>query len=97
MSIQLLRQQLRSTRPLRMAPIATASRAPLVKGNGITTVRMLSSRATAIFEALELPTGETLPGVYDGAWGGTGEIIESKCPATGEVIGRVQTVSERIS
>lgn len=57
-------------------------------------VRALSSRATQVLQAVGLPTdGSSIPGVYDGSWGGSGEIIETLCPATGEVIGRVQTVS----
>ena len=56
--------------------------------------RGLSSRAAQVLSALDLPTdGSSIPGVYDGRWGGTGPAIESKCPATGEVIGRVSTVS----
>lgn len=63
---------------------------------GLKSVRMLSSRAAAIFDALDLPKDQTIPGVYDGSWGGSGEVIESKCPATGEVIGRIQTVSKTL-
>jgi aldehyde dehydrogenase family 7 protein A1 len=57
-------------------------------------IRALSSRASQVLQAAGLPTdGSTIPGVYDGAWGGSGEIIETLCPATGEVIGRVQTAT----
>ncbi|KAJ2855658.1 Alpha-aminoadipic semialdehyde dehydrogenase, partial [Coemansia asiatica] len=34
-------------------------------------------------------------GVYNGAWGGNGEVIETTNPATGEVIGAVQQASAR--
>jgi aldehyde dehydrogenase family 7 member A1 len=49
-----------------------------------------------VLGALEIPTSGTaeVPGVYDGAWGGSGEILESRCPATGEVLARVKTVSD---
>jgi aldehyde dehydrogenase family 7 protein A1 len=43
--------------------------------------------------ALDLPVDSVIPGVYDGQWKGSGEVVESKCPATGEVIGRIRTVS----
>jgi aldehyde dehydrogenase family 7 protein A1 len=56
--------------------------------------RALSSRATAVLSALDIPTGDAteLPGVYDGTWGGSGEVFESRCPATGEVLARVKSV-----
>jgi aldehyde dehydrogenase family 7 member A1 len=54
--------------------------------------RLLSTRASNILSALDIPTGTEVPGVYDGTWGGKGDVIESKCPSTGEVLARVQTV-----
>jgi hypothetical protein len=56
--------------------------------------RALSSRASAVLSALDLPVGDAteLPGVYDGAWTGSGEVFESKCPTTGEVLARVKSV-----
>jgi aldehyde dehydrogenase family 7 member A1 len=56
--------------------------------------RGLSSRASAVLSALDIPTEGTseIPGVYDGAWGGSGELLESRCPATGEVLARVKSV-----
>lgn len=30
--------------------------------------------------------------MYDGEWGGSGDILESVCPTTGEVLARVQSV-----
>jgi aldehyde dehydrogenase family 7 protein A1 len=57
--------------------------------------RYLSSRATRVLSALNLPGPETpLSGVYDGQWKGSGEEMVSKCPATGEVIGRIRSVSD---
>lgn len=57
--------------------------------------RYLSSRAGRVLSALDLPGPETaLSGVYDGQWKGSGEEMVSKCPATGEVIGRIRTVSD---
>jgi aldehyde dehydrogenase family 7 protein A1 len=58
------------------------------------SARLLSTRASAVLEAVGLPTGDkVIPGVFDGKWGGSGEVIETKCPATGEVLARVQGVS----
>lgn len=56
--------------------------------------RQLSSRASRVLSALDLPTDDQpIPGVFDGQWSGRGDVLESKCPATGEVIGRVRGVS----
>ena len=60
----------------------------------IPVARPLSSRASAVLKALDLPTdGQTVQGVYDGSWGGSGPVVETTCPATGEVLARVVTVS----
>ena len=59
----------------------------------IASSRHLSTRAATILNALDLPTSTEIPGVYDGAWGGSGDLLESRCPTTGEVLGRVKTVS----
>lgn len=55
--------------------------------------RALSTRASGVLSALGLPTDKPIQGVYDGKWGGSGPVVESLCPTTGEVIARVQTVS----
>jgi len=55
--------------------------------------RGLSTRASRVLSALDLPVDSVIPGVYDGQWKGSGEVVESKCPATGEVIGKIRTVS----
>lgn len=70
----------RTTLPLRRMPIAIGSRA-------------LSSRASGVLSALGLPTDAPIAGVYDGKWGGSGPVVESHCPTTGEVIARVQTAT----
>lgn len=56
--------------------------------------RFLSSRATSVLSELDIPTSDSveLSGVYDGSWGGTGDLFESVCPATGEVLARVRSV-----
>jgi aldehyde dehydrogenase family 7 protein A1 len=60
----------------------------------VPVARPLSSRAAAVLKALDLPTdGQPISGVYDGAWGGSGPVVETTCPATGEVLARVITVS----
>jgi hypothetical protein len=55
--------------------------------------RGLSSRASAVLSSLDISTSTELSGVYDGTWKGTGDILESICPTTGEVIARVKSVS----
>ncbi|KAF8497571.1 NAD-aldehyde dehydrogenase [Russula emetica] len=56
--------------------------------------RRLSSRASAVLNALDIPTTPTeLPGVYDGEWKGSGEVFQSVCPATGEVLAHVKSAS----
>jgi aldehyde dehydrogenase family 7 protein A1 len=55
--------------------------------------RRLSSRASAVLGALDIPTTPTeLPGVYDGEWKGSGDILQSICPTTGEVLAHVKSV-----
>lgn len=56
--------------------------------------RSLSSRAQQVLAGVGLPTdGKPIPGLYDGAWGGSGAELKSTCPATGEVLARVTSVS----
>jgi aldehyde dehydrogenase family 7 protein A1 len=56
--------------------------------------RSLSTRASAILSSLDIPVGAAeLPGVYDGQWSGSGDVLESVCPTTGEVLARVRSVS----
>ncbi|PCH36897.1 succinate-semialdehyde dehydrogenase [Wolfiporia cocos MD-104 SS10] len=65
--------------------LAIFARAPLRRG--------LSTRASGILSALDIPTDRELPGVYHGEWTGTGDILESVCPTTGEVLARVRSAS----
>jgi aldehyde dehydrogenase family 7 member A1 len=58
--------------------------------------RRLSTRVTTILSALDIPVSGDIPGVYDGQWRGAGDIFESKCPTTGEVLARVKSVSGNI-
>lgn len=47
-----------------------------------------------MLSALDIPTTPIdLPGVYDGEWKGSGEVFQSVCPATGEVLANVKSVS----
>lgn len=55
--------------------------------------RSLSTRASTILSALDIPIAAELPGVYDGQWSGSGDVVESVCPTTGEVLARVRSVS----
>jgi len=57
--------------------------------------RTLSSRASNILHALGLPTSGELKGVYDGQWKGSGEITQSICPTTGELLATVRTASSQ--
>ncbi|ORY35667.1 Aldehyde/histidinol dehydrogenase [Naematelia encephala] len=60
----------------------------------LATARFLSTRAQRVLSALDLPgDGQSIPGVFDGDWKGSGEEMLSKCPATGEVIGRIQSAT----
>lgn len=56
-------------------------------------MRSLSSRASGVLSRLSINAGEEIPGVYDGAWRGSGEIMQSVCPTTGEVLANVRTAS----
>ncbi|EJD02030.1 succinate-semialdehyde dehydrogenase [Fomitiporia mediterranea MF3/22] len=58
-------------------------------------VRALSSRASRVLANLDLPTSDSaeLPGVYDGVWGGSGDVFDSVCPTTGETLARIRTAS----
>jgi aldehyde dehydrogenase family 7 protein A1 len=61
---------------------------------GARPARSLSTRASAILSSLDIPVGAAeLPGVYDGQWYGSGDVLESVCPTTGEVLARVRSVS----
>ncbi|KAK7683850.1 hypothetical protein QCA50_013228 [Cerrena zonata] len=61
-----------------------------------TAKRALSTRASTILQALDIPAAtQELPGVYDGSWKGSGEVFESVCPTTGEVIARVRSASPK--
>ena len=55
--------------------------------------RQLSIRAATVLSAVDLPvSGEEIPGLYDGQWRGTGDVVKSVCPTTGEVLASVTTV-----
>ncbi|THH14836.1 hypothetical protein EW146_g5560 [Bondarzewia mesenterica] len=67
-----------------------------LQGALLTRRRLLSSRATAVLSALDIPTtGQQLDGVYDGEWKGSGDILESVCPTTGEVLAQVKSASPK--
>ncbi|KAH6910740.1 succinate-semialdehyde dehydrogenase [Coprinopsis sp. MPI-PUGE-AT-0042] len=55
--------------------------------------RSLSSRASEILSGLGISSSQEIPGVYDGKWGGSGELMKSVCPTTGEVLATVRTAS----
>ncbi|KAK7042385.1 succinate-semialdehyde dehydrogenase [Favolaschia claudopus] len=55
--------------------------------------RFLSSRAANVLSALDIPTSGDVFGVYDGEWKGSGDLVSSLCPTTGEVLAHVKTAS----
>ncbi|TFK31953.1 NAD-aldehyde dehydrogenase [Crucibulum laeve] len=57
--------------------------------------RALSTRASGILSSVGISTSDEIYGVYDGQWKGSGEIITSTCPTTGEVLARVKTASPK--
>jgi aldehyde dehydrogenase family 7 protein A1 len=60
---------------------------------GIHLTRGLSSRASTILSSLGISTKDEVSGVYDGQWRGSGEILTSCCPTTGETLARVKTAT----
>lgn len=68
-------------------------RKPLSSVSTRSLARLLSTRASTILSALNLPTAGEISGVYDGEWKGSGEVVKSICPTTGEVLAHVKTVS----
>lgn len=83
---------------LRQPLLRTIRSAPLSRV-GAAGSRSLSSRASAILSSLDIPTSGEVSGVYGGSgqWGGNGDIMESICPTTGEVIARVKSVRVELS
>ncbi|KAF7292876.1 NAD-aldehyde dehydrogenase [Mycena indigotica] len=57
------------------------------------TRRNISTRAANILSALDIPTSSEVNGVFDGEWKGAGDVVETICPTTGEVLAHVKTAS----
>ena len=55
--------------------------------------RGLSTRASGILSSLGISTKDEIPGVYDGSWRGSGDILTSVCPTTGEVLAKVRSAN----
>ncbi|PPQ92496.1 hypothetical protein CVT25_010329 [Psilocybe cyanescens] len=55
--------------------------------------RLLSTRASNILSSLGISTTGEISGVYDGQWRGSGDVMNSVCPTTGEVLARVKSAS----
>ncbi|KAM6501095.1 NAD-aldehyde dehydrogenase [Amanita muscaria] len=55
--------------------------------------RSLSTRASNVLSSLGISSRDEIPGVYDGQWRGSGDILTSTCPTTGEVLARVRSAS----
>lgn len=51
-----------------------------------------TSAIQEILNKLDLQSTSTIPGVFNGKWGGNGPVIESVDPSTNKVISRIQTV-----
>lgn len=85
------------------SPLTRSLQTTMISRRALTTLRRaplsraLSSRASAVLSALDLHSGRELSGVYDGEWHGSGEVLQSVCPATGEVLARVQSVRAHLS
>ena len=79
------------------AGFRVATRASSVRARSTVAVRHYTSSglATAQRALSELGLQKENPGVYHGRWGGSGPVVESLNPATGEVLGRVVTVRIR--
>lgn len=75
------------------AALRASSRVARTRGH---LSRLLSTRASTVLNALDLTPSSngTVSGVYDGQWSGSGDVLESVCPSTGEVLAYVQGVSE---
>ncbi|KAG6835492.1 hypothetical protein H0H93_000877 [Arthromyces matolae] len=65
----------------------------VIKAVRVNATRRLSTRASTILSALDLPTTEEITGVYDGQWRGSGDIFSSVCPTTGETLAHVRGAS----
>lgn len=58
-------------------------------------LKLTKTRIKEIFEGVGLPLNTTIPGVFNGSWGGKGDIIEAIDPTTNQVISKIQTVHNR--
>lgn len=66
---------------------------PLSRVSKRSLARLLSTRASTILSALNIPTTGEISGVYDGEWKGSGDVVKSVCPTTSEVLAHVKTAS----
>lgn len=60
--------------------------------------RQLSTRSANVLKAVGISTDTSKPiaGIFDGKWKvGSGEVLTSKCPATGETLAQIKSVSRR--
>ncbi|KAF8635573.1 hypothetical protein AX15_000223 [Amanita polypyramis BW_CC] len=64
----------------------------VILNKGLAT-RSLSHRASNILSSLGFSSTDDIAGVYDGQWRGSGDILTSVCPTTGEVLARVKSAS----
>ncbi|KAF8639170.1 hypothetical protein AX17_001657 [Amanita inopinata Kibby_2008] len=69
------------------------ARSIVINSNRRLAARGLSSRASNILSSLGISSTDEVSGVYDGQWRGSGDILTSVCPTTGEVLARVKTAS----
>lgn len=65
-----------------------------IRNQSRVSTRALSTRASTILSKLDIDASAEVHGVYDGQWGGSGEIVVSRCPTTGEELARVRTASK---
>lgn len=77
-----------------MFRVIRSSSSPLLRRQFSSTpsALALASKYKAIFDELEL--SEVNDGVFNGKWGGSGDLVHSYDPATNERIASVRTVKE---
>jgi aldehyde dehydrogenase family 7 protein A1 len=72
--------------------LAATRNAVKIQGRASVT-RAVSTRASKILSSLGISSEGEVHGVYDGQWRGSGEIMVSTCPTTGEELAHIRTAS----
>jgi hypothetical protein len=67
-----------------------------IRNMTLTQHRQLSTRSANVLKAVGISTDTStpIPGIFDGKWKvGSGEVLTSKCPATGETLAQIKSAS----